>query len=203
MKKHFILLIFSFSIIYAQIIIPFGTTVNIDGFISQNEWDDAKEFDFSKNEFLTASVKIKHDSKNLYLLYLMDNFKDKILSFPEIFIDPENNGGTKWDYDDHWFHVSAQDCYALGKRDYYKDCIVEAKNWTAVPNYPFGDNFKFINAIEIVIPFRFAGLTQNKEFGICFSLSVNPGDVRLNIPETATEDIPSGWGKFIIKDIKK
>ncbi len=198
MKKILLLLLLAGSISYAQHIIQKGNSVNVDGKVEKGEWDDAKEYVFTNPEIAKCRVLLKHDGNNLLMLYLMKEFKDSIIVLPEFFIDSKNNKGVKWENDDYWFHVSAQDCYSIGKREDYSKCKVEGEQWHAVPNYPFGNNWKRIEEIEISVSFEFANLKPGTEFGLCLSVAIYPENIRKNIPAAASEDKPLTWPGMII-----
>lgn len=200
MKKIFLLFILTITMINSQINVPEGNRIIMDGIISPGEWEDALELKFQGNHVLNASIKLKQDSKNLLILYIIENFADSTLVFPEIFVNSENDKSEKWESDDLWFHVSAQDCFFAGARENYSGCKVNSEKWSAVPNYPFGNNWQRIEKIEISIPLTLMNVKTDKEFGICFSLMIFPADKRFNIPSGAHEDKPASWGRYIIKD---
>jgi len=199
MKKILLLLLIIVSISNAQIVIPKGAGVAIDGKVEKGEWDDAREFVFTNPEIAKCKVLLKHDGKNLLLLYIMKEFKDSTIVLPEFFIDSQNNKGDKWQADDYWFHVSAQDCYSIGKREDYSKCKVEGDQWHAVPNYPFGNNWKRIEEIEISVPFEFTNIKPGAVFGLCLSVAIYPKELRKNIPADASEDKPVTWPRMIIE----
>lgn len=199
MKIIFALLMLAAVSVSGQEKIMKGTPVKIDGVIEPGEWKDAAAFTFRQSGDIKCSFKVKHDGGSINVLYEMKDFKDSTILLPEIFIDTGNNGGEKWNEDDAWFHVSAQDCFAMGKREDYSGCKVEGEGWSAVPNYPFGRNWKRIEAIEITIPFEKISVKKGSVIGVCFSIAIFPGDIRINFPKDSSEDIPSTWGRFIIE----
>ena len=194
-----LVLALTYSASFAQNKIEQGRRAYIDGVMDDQEWTDAKIFAFEKTEFVKAKVYVKHDGKNLLLAYVNQDIKDSLYIFPEIFIDTKLNKGTEWQSDDYWFHVSAQDCYAVGKREDYSKCRPDYLVWRASPNYPFGDTYEAIDIIEISIPFELLNISIGDSFGMCLSLSLYPGEIRLNHPKEAHEDKPNTWKEFVLK----
>ena len=180
-------------------VIKEGKSIVFDGIPGKEEWGDATTFSLKQNEFANVKVMAKHDGKNLLLAYVYDIKKDSTYLFPEFFIDTQYDKGKKWEADDYWFHVSAQDCYSIGKREDYTRCSVEGLGWKATPNYPFGNNFRKIEAVEIMVPFEFMKIKPGMSIGLCLSLAIYPGEIRINYPESSNEDIPSTWMKVTIK----
>ncbi|HQU74633.1 MAG: hypothetical protein KDI06_09745 [Calditrichaeota bacterium] len=176
-----------------------GSPVEIDGIISINEWQDAPSYRFEQNDFAQATVFVKHDGKNLLLRFSYQNPQDSTMICPEFFIDTRRNKGQAWAEDDYWFHVSAQDCYAIGKREDYSRCEVSAKDWSAYPNYPLGNQYRKIEEFEVAVPLEFLNLKVGQKIGLCFSLSIYPGEHRLNFPEGAYEDIPESWMELTLR----
>jgi hypothetical protein len=180
-------------------VIKAGKSIVIDGTIGKDEWEDAITFSLKQNEFADVKVMVKHDGKNLLLAYVNDIKKDSMYLLPEFFIDTQHDQAQKWEADDYWFHVSAQDCYSIGKREDYTHCSVDGEGWKAVPNYPFGNSFRKIEAFEIMVPFEFLRIKPGQRIGLCLSLAIYPGEYRINYPESSKEDIPATWMKVIIK----
>ena len=193
-----LILVHTFS--FGQNEIVKGERVFIDGEIEEEEWSDSKVYSFKETEFVKSKVYLKHDGKNLLLAYVNEDIKDTTYLFPEIFIDTKLNGGEKWQADDYWFHVSAQDCYAVGQRENYDNCRPDYKEWRASPNHPFGEAYEAIAAFEISIPFELLKISKGDSFGMCLSMALYPQETRLNYPNNSHEDIPSSWAKFIISD---
>lgn len=184
--------------VYSQNTIPKGTRIYVDGIYEESEWKDAQSFLFNQSGKINGKVLAKHDGQNLLLAYLMDDFTDSLLIIPEVLIDTKLNKSKTWQMDDFWFHVSAQDCYAKGKREDYSKCRPDYLEWRASPNYPFGNNYEKIKFFEISIPFNLLEIAVGDRIGICFSVAVFPQEVRLNIPNTAQEDSPETWMGFDI-----
>lgn len=178
--------------------VQIGKSIVFDGIIENKEWDDASIFTFKQNEFLNAKVFIKHDNQNLLILYLYNNQKDSTYYLPEFFIDTKLNKSKTWEEDDYWFHVSAQDCYSIGKREDYSKCSTADQIWKATPNYPFGNEFKKIDAFEISVPFELLNIKSGQRIGICFSIAIYPEEMRLNYPNNSNEDIPETWLELTI-----
>lgn len=188
--------------INAQNKIVFGNSVNVDGVIEPAEWGDALEFLIPETEYPSGKVLLKHDGRNLCVAFVFSNIRDSSLIIPEIFIDSKSDSSEKWQPDDFWFHVSAQDCYAVGKREDYTNCRADYLVWRASPNYPFGNKFEQISAFEIVIPFELIGITDSDKVGICFSTLIYPKEKRFNIPKDADEDSPKTWDLYKLEESK-
>jgi len=186
------------NVSFAQEIIYQGSIVHIDGIINKGEWDDSKVYIFKESEFVKSKIYLKHDGANLLLAYINENIKDTTYLYPEFFIDTKLNKGNDWHADDYWFHVSAQDCYAVGKRENYDNCSPDYSFWRASPNHPFGNAYKAIPAFEISVPFKLLNISKGHNIGMCLSLMLYPQEIRLNIPITAHEDKPSSWTEYKI-----
>ena len=178
---------------FAQTSIPVGGSIKVDGVIEPKEWNDAASFAFAKSDIVTAKVFAKHDGAHLLLAYIYENPKDSTYILPEFFIDTKFTKGKIWGQDDFWFHVSAQDCFAIGKREDYSLCSRDDAPWKAVPNYPYGNAYKKIDVFEISIPFELVKVVPGQTVGICFSIAIFPGELRLNHPQSSHEDVPETW----------
>ena len=178
---------------FAQTSIPVGGSIKVDGVIEPKEWNDAASFAFAKSDIVTAKVFAKHDGAHLLLAYIYENPKDSTYILPEFFIDTKFTKGKIWGQDDFWFHVSAQDCFAIGKREDYSLCSRDDAPWKAVPNYPYGDAYKKIDVFEISVPFELVKVVPGQTVGICFSIAIFPGELRLNHPQSSHEDVPETW----------
>ncbi len=186
---------------FGQQMINSGKKVHIDGVIEKGEWCDSKIYLFDETEIVNTKVYLKHDGEKLLLAYIFEDLTDtNEFVMPEFFIDTKLNKGEQWQSDDYWFHVSAQDCYAVGKREDYTHCRADFLLWRASPNWPFdGQKFERINAIEISVPFQLLGIEAGQTIGLCLSQVIFPGDIRKNIPAEAHEDKPSTWKEFVIE----
>ena len=173
--------------------IPVGTSITVDGVVETKEWSDATAFAFVKSDVVAAKVFSKHDGAHLLLAYVFENPKDSAYILPEFFVDTKLTKGKTWGQEDYWFHVSAQDCYAIGKREDYSLCSRDDAPWKAVPNYPFGNAYIKIDAFEMSVPFELLRIAPGQSIGICFSIAIVPGELRLNHPQSAREDVPETW----------
>jgi len=193
---------YTLSLVHTQnpaYIIPQGSDIKFDGIIGSDEWLDAVEMTFPNQNNIGAKVFMKHHNDNLLIAYTFSERTDSIYVFPEIFIDTQLDKSSNWEEDDFWFHVSAQDCYSVGKREDYSKCRTDDQIWKAIPNYPFGDEFVILNEFEISIPFDLLKIEPAGNIGICLSIAIYPGDIRINYPEGSHEDIPETWTEFEIK----
>lgn len=179
------------SFLFGQDSVHEGKSVCIDGIIEEKEWNDAVIYALGETPYINSKVLLKHDGKHLFLAYVFENIVDSTLTFPELFIDTKSNEGDAWQDDDYWFHVSAQDCYAVGKREDYSKCRADYTLWRASPNYPFGSAYEKINSFELSIPFDLIHIEFGQTIGICFSVIIYPKDIRINFPSNAHEDKPS------------
>lgn len=183
----------------AQDVIPAGTAVHVDGIIVAAEWDDARSFRFGAAGTLEATALLKHDGENLLMALICEGMEtwDSLYVIPELFLDTKKDGGAKFGEDDYWFHVSAQDCYARGKRDDYSGCRADITSWRASPNLPFqGQGYALVDTFELSIPFGLTGISEGQELGLCMSVLIFAPEERKNIPMEADPDIPGTWGYF-------
>lgn len=185
--------------VFGQNSIPVGKSITVDGVIGPQEWNDAAAFAFARSDIVAAKVFAKHDGAHLLLAYIYENPKDSTYILPEFFIDTKFTKGKTWGQDDFWFHVSAQDCYAIGKREDYSLCSRDDAPWKAVPNYPFGNAYKRIESFEIAVPFELVNVVPGQTLGICFSIAIFPGELRLNYPQSSNEDVPETWMEISIE----
>jgi len=193
------ILVFVFCSCNVQNGILSGTEVELDGKNGYQEWHDAMVYDFRKNNVVRAEILLKRNATELLIAFSLDHKQDSIYIFPEVFIDTRHDQSEKWNSDDYWFHVSASDCYAVGMREEYSNCLVDGRDWKALPNYPMGDQYKKIEFFELAIPFKLLGIKVGQSIGICFSLASFPGNGRVNYPNAAHEDIPASWLTMIIE----
>lgn len=184
------------SLLLGQDSIHSGTNVCIDGILEPGEWNDAAKFVMIQTPYVNSHVLLKHNNTHFLLAYVFENITDSTITFPELFIDTKLNKGDAWQNDDYWFHVSAQDCYSIGKREDYSKCRTDYTVWRASPNYPFGSAYEKINAIELSIPFDLIHIKVGQTIGLCMSVSIFPKDIRINFPPSAHEDKPSTWMAF-------
>lgn len=159
---------------------------------------DSFVYEICRNGFVDSKIYIKHDGENLLVAFVFSGIPDSTLVIPEIFIDSKCDQSENWQEDDFWFHVSAQDCYAVGKREDYSNCRPDYLVWRASPNYPLGENYEVFDAIECSVPFALIGIEPGQKIGLCPSLSIHPQNKRFNWPITAHEDKPSSWATFKI-----
>jgi len=198
-KAFFFCVFVGFHSAVGQNSIPVGTSIKVDGVVAPKEWDDAATFPFAKSDIVVAKVLAKHDGAHLLFAYIYENPKDSTYILPEFFIDTKFTKGNSWGQDDYWFHVSAQDCYAIGKREDYSLCRRDDAPWKAVPNYLFGNAYTKIDAFEISVPFELVKVAPGQTVGICFSIAIFPGELRLNHPQTSHEDVPESWMEISIE----
>jgi len=178
----------------ATLCIPYGTPAVIDGSISNGEWSDADSVQIVINNLKKVTVKIKHDSTSLYLVYL--NHLESSMRFPEILLDINNDKSNGWQNDDWWFHVSATDCESTGMPGNYSNCLVVQQNWEAVPNMASG--LPNTDTIEIKIPFIKTGidLTVHDTIGIAFDVT-NTVNAWNYWPAGANINTPSTWAQAV------
>ena len=77
---------------------PYGPTPTINGYIDSGEWDNS-----SVVTFTNTIVYVKHDGKNLYIAFIVDDF---IIFFEDsigFFIDVNHDGGSIPQMDDIFF----------------------------------------------------------------------------------------------------
>ena len=197
MKKSIYLFLVFFSTvveIFSQtnLQIPLAVKVPvIDGKVTTNEWNDAIVAKIILDGNEVVEVSIKRDNEALYFLY-KGSLGNKFL-FPEVCFDVNNNGSSKWEEDDLWFHVSATDCFSKGKYSGYENCKLVQPDWQGVPNFEQGKPGP--NEIEIKIHYTLA--TAKTEMGICFIVT-NTFNSWKTWPQHADRNNPSTWGKLIL-----
>jgi len=177
------------------ICIPNGSSVNIDGIISNNEWQDADSLFLGTGS--QTKVLYKHDNNNL-LVAFVGNLQSAS-RFPEILIDINNDKNSSWQADDWWFHVSAQDCEYQGQYGNYNNCAIVRPNWSAVKNMASGPpSPPYIDTIEVKIPFNTLNINLNSVDSIGLSFMVtNTVNSWIHWPAGADRNLPSTWGAAI------
>ncbi len=174
------------------ICIPYGSSVNIDGIVSNNEWKDADSLILGTST--QTKVLYKHDSLNLLVAYI--GKLESSSRIPELLIDVNNDKSTTWSSDDWWFHVSAQDCDYQGAYANYDSCGIVRPNWKAVENMDFGlPQAPFNDTVEIEIPFSTLPITlsETDTIGLSF-LVTNLFSTWTHWPVSANRNNPSTWG---------
>ncbi len=153
----------------AIICIPYGIPAVMDGQITAGEWADADSIQIALNATQNVTVKFKHDSLNLYLVYR--NYLESAFRFPEIVLDVNNDKSTAWQNDDWWFHVSATDCESNGTPSVYTNCLAVQQDWEGVPNMAQGP--PITDTIEMRISLAKVGinLSMNPVIGLAFDVS--------------------------------
>lgn len=187
-----------FNLNAQNITIQKSSNINADGIIETSEWASADSVLIEISGSTPVTVKYKHDGTNLLFAFI--NLPGGMnTGFPEINIDVKNDKTENWSSDDYWFHVSATDCFAIGKPSDYANCKTVQPNWLAAPNFENGKPFP--KAVEIQIPFstlNFALDNKGKAIGICFDVS-NTATYWEHWPAKATYKKPASWATAIIK----
>ncbi len=171
--------------------IQYGSSVNIDGTVSQNEWNDAGKIEIEVPDRGNVEVFVKHDGENLLFLFELHNPNVNSVLFPEILIDVNNDKSTAWEADDWWFHISGHDCESKGSYGIFSNCETEQPGWEAVSNYPT-DVPGIVNTIEVKIPFSKIEISKTNSFGMCI-LVTNLNNLWKHWPAGSTKNSPSGW----------
>lgn len=194
MKRLFLLFVLASIIMYNKIFaqnhticIPYGKSILVDGLISLGEWDDADSVHIINNNQKTT-VKYKHDSLNLYFVYL--GHLESAGHVPELVLDLNNDKSSTWLADDWWFHVSATDCESQGVPNNYNNCQVIQPGWEGVPNMTSGP--PFTDTIEIKITFTKVGISLYDTIGIAFDVT-NTYNEWIFWPSGANINNPSTW----------
>lgn len=177
--------------------VPYASAPVVDGVIEPSEWAGSVSRSFSVDSLADITVRMKHDSLNLYLLFIHDNNVAEALIFPEVHIDAENDKSDEWDSNDWWFHVSGSDCEARGEYAVWNDCLVRQPDWDAAPNYELSQNPPPVDAIEIRIPLNKPGIAIAKPFGLLLTVEYVPA-LRASWPTAGTLDSPATWGIAVL-----
>lgn len=181
----------------ADVYIPPGTSVTLDGHWSAGEWDDAVRVSMPvPNSAKTMYVKLKHHQDTL-LISFAGPLESANTLVPELMIDPDYDHGTKWNPEDSWFHVSATDCHYFGIPQVFNQCQSDHPEWSAFPNMPYGSSP--VDTIEIRIPYSFVGLTAGvpHTFGLALSIT-NTVNLFSFWPSGVVVGQPQTWGTAVL-----
>nr|NQU89007.1 T9SS type A sorting domain-containing protein [Bacteroidota bacterium] len=203
MKKRFIqligLAILSLNLFAQETTgLKYGEPVNLDGTITYAEWQDADSIEIPAPSSQAIKVYFKHDGTNFLAAFVLHNIEVNEYKIPEILFDTYNDKAETWQPDDWWFHVSAQDCEAVGTYDVWDDCAIVQPDWQGVPNFGFG-TAPPIDTIELLIPWEKLSLQTGDTIGFAFDFWVSD-DLRLYWPDDAEIESPSTWGTVIISE---
>ena len=192
----FVLFSMSKTFLFAQqtICIPYGAPSVIDGIISTGEWSDADSVQIAISASQVVTVKLKHDSLNLYLSYCKN--LESAFRFPEVVMDINNDKSNTWMADDWWFHVSATDCEWNGAPSNFSNCLAVQPGWEAVPNMLSVPPYK--DTIEIKIPFLKVGinLLMHDTIGLAFDVT-NTSTIWNYWPSGSNINNPSTWANAV------
>jgi hypothetical protein len=185
-------LIFHSSLLPGQetICIPYSAPAEVDGHIKPGEWDDAETIQIPVAVNKTVTVKLMHDSTNLFVAYL--GHLESAFRFPEVVLDINNDKTSSWMADDWWFHASASDCVSNGAPNNYDNCLVQQPDWDAVPNMTPGA--PFTDSLEVKIPFITVGIDLPTHHTIGLAVNVtNTSSIWNYWPSGAKSLDPSTW----------
>jgi hypothetical protein len=186
----------------ATIHCPAGGAIEPDGTIGAGEWSDAASTSISVRRDWTVRVHYKHDRSHLYLLFDQLTHGEERL-FPEVFIDPANARGRRWQPAQWWLHVSHNLCEGAGQPNLYRRdgvflCSHQKEGWNA-NNPPARDS----HVVEILIDYGKLGITANTtRIGLAFAVTNATGDSRQKWffwPAMANVDRPSSWGQAALE----
>lgn len=181
----------------ANITIPAGTTPQLDGRFSPDEWADAASQTIVVAEAINVQTYSKHDAANLYVAFTgLD--QGEMALFPELLLDTGYDSNTTWNEDDYWFHVSTNLCQGSGPEALWQQCGA-VNGWRATS---FAQNAA---TIEFQIPYERIGWQARTDQPIAISwavmvLTAADEESRSFWPETAVFDQPATWAKGVIED---
>src|SRR5690606_27195184 len=90
-----------------SVTIPYDmATVNADGVLDMNEWQNATQIAIHINTNDSVTVRMKHDMAAMYFAFT-GKLESANALFPEVMFDPQEIKGNNWVNGQWWFHVSA------------------------------------------------------------------------------------------------
>src|SRR6266436_6434721 len=152
--------------------IPRGRAVEVDGKLAPGEWDDAGSTQIRIRGDWRVKVHFKHDDMYMYFLFEVLKHGNERL-FPEIFLDPHDRKGPRWEKGEWWLHVSYNLCEGDGEPNVYKrdgvfQCAHQKDGWAA-NNPPDQDT----QAVEVRVAFSKLGIkpTPGLHLGLAFDVT--------------------------------
>ncbi len=177
-----------FSHLFAQIKIPIGPVITVDGSLTSAEWT-ASDTVVIMAPGGNVEVLYQHDFNALNLAFTGVMESGGTPRFPEVLIDTQNDRATGFQADDWWFHVSGTDCEYQGQYGNYDSCETVRPNWTAVPN--FTASLPNVDTVEIRIPLSTLSINSNDTIGASFLM--NNFMSWNHWPTMAARQNPSTW----------
>jgi len=168
-----------------------GVAVTADGRAAPGEWDDAAELTIEVAPGWSSTVRYKHDGTNLLVAFAnLGSKSGDAFVYPEVVLDPKNDGGLVWGADDWWFHASWADCWAHGSYNDYKSCNSGAKPPFEANNYT--DQKVAPEWIELQIPMSTVQLAPGSSFRLGFVVTDTRREYFL-WPARAQLGVPASW----------
>lgn len=171
--------------------IPRGSTVVVDGELTEGEWDDAVSLEFVVDDGWVVAALVKYDEATLQVAYRGLQPPSPVqIGFPELLLDTQLDGGGEMDDDDWWFHVSFTDCAANAAYDDFDGCEPVVDGWEA-NNYPQGN---LLDVVELRIEFDHLGMTGalGSPLGLALRLS-DTNAWSTTWPDGADPGVPATW----------
>src|SRR5579885_3555078 len=177
--------------------IPAGKSVQIEGPFNPAEWRDSATASVRVDPSWTVRILVKHDAANLYLAFERLERGGRRL-YPEVMIDPELKGGSRWSHEQFWFHISNNLCEGQGVFSVYEQngvfqCGHTKAGWAGT-NPPQGRE-----PVRVRISFEKIGLDQprGKKIGLALDVTDASGEANQLFrywPRNADIRHPSSWG---------
>lgn len=183
-------------------------TVTVDGVFAAGEWDNADSVTYNINPDWQVTVYFQTNGAQLFFAFdgmagpgginRVPVARPDTL-FPELFIDVTPDDTDQFDASNHWFHMSFQDCYAVGFFATAANCNFILGGWTA-NNWPLPQNSEII---EVAIGYGRLGLEPNQPHPIrllaTMTSSLVGNSVYHNWPVGSGPGLPATWHRMMIE----
>jgi hypothetical protein len=183
----------------AQINIPAGRPITVDGKLTRGEWTDAASMSIDVSSAWRVRVLFKHDAANLYFAFT-NLTRGKDMRFPELLLDPREQRGDSWQPGEWWLHSSFNLCEGNGEYNVYNRrgvflCAKTKEGWSA-NHFPLAPG----GVMEIQVSLAKLGLKSARGARLGFSIDLT--DTQKNWllwPVGAQLNRPSTWGEAILQ----
>lgn len=164
----------------AQIIMPAGRSITVDGKLSPGEWSDAASMSIDVAPGWRVRVLFKHDASNLYFAFTHLT-RGKDMRFPELLFDPREQRSDAWQPGEWWLHSSFNLCEGNGEYNLYDrngifQCARTKQGWSA-NHFPLATG----GVMEIQVSFSKLGLKPVKDARFGFAIDLTDTQKKLAI----------------------
>lgn len=172
----------------ADIEIPRGESIEVDGSLGIGEWIDAIQITIPVQS-TNVTAALKHDGENLLVAY-RPLASGGLILFAEVLVDPLNDKTAMFAADDWWFHArEAQECSAQGSFDAWESCAEDIEGWEVNEGLVGPPD-----TVEFMIPFELLGFDRAERCEIGLLLRVtNTQTVHEHYPPAGASDEPATW----------